>query len=184
MIVKRSRREHALVARVRSEHLHGLRVCSRSLLRLCELVSAVSLLSTWPSSVCFPAAEAGIVVVGHSARGSCAGALPRLISLLGFRSCVLTDCLAGRVISFAAAISRLCSLLSAVLAIAGLEPSSSSPEPEGRLLIERYAGQVTQHPEQQWRSSEGACAPHERYDVRTCVRGGWQARALWSLKGC
>lgn len=80
-----------------------------------------------------------------------------LVSLLVLRSVGLSDCacLAARAESFIVTESLLLSPFSGTLAIAS--PSSSSPEPDGRLLISRSARQTRQHPDS---------------PVAT-VRGGW-----------
>lgn len=131
----RSRRiEHALVASVRKEHLHGPRRWPR---RWSAAAWIVSLLGTQLSRVVL-SSSGGVetAVCGHDVRCSWLDDLAdsRLLLCSGdFR-----DGLALRAVSFAIVISPLFSLFSlfpGMLAFA--QSSSSSPEPEGRLLIER-----------------------------------------------
>jgi hypothetical protein len=123
--------EHRLVASVRYEHLHGLRMCPRLCRCDCVAASAASLLCTLLGSGLFSAVDVGPTWCGQGLR--CSLALDLRASLLVLRSGGLRDCLAARGVSFAGVISLLFSARSGGCGVAGTESSS-------RLLIEHYGG--------------------------------------------
>jgi hypothetical protein len=143
-MVRSSIIEQRLVASVKSEHLHGLRICPRLWRWCCAAASAASLLCTLLGSGLFSAVAEDSTFCGQGLR--CSLAVDLRASLLVLRSGGLRDCLAARGVSFAGVISLLFSAGRGGVA-ADTEASSSSPEPDGRLLIERYGGdaRIQQH---------------------------------------
>lgn len=141
-MVSRSRMEHALVARVRREHLHGLRM----LLRCCSVPLCLgSLLCERGSREDLASEEAEAGVCGHEVRRSWLvdrrGSRPVLRSAADFTGCCAPEgVLAARGESFAeAAMSLLLSDDGLGLAQVLSASSSSSAEPDGRLRIEPAA---------------------------------------------
>lgn len=139
-----SRIEHRLVTSVRNEHRHGLRMFNRWCCLCSTAPSALSLLGTGSSSECLSRLGLAIAVCTYCDLDSADAVL--LVSRLALRSGGLSEC-AGRALfagSFIVAESLLLSPFSVPLAFA--DPSSSSAEPDGRLLIERGARQTRPHP--------------------------------------
>ena len=178
MMASSRRIEHALVASVRREHLHGLRIGPRLRRWCCAVASAPSLL--WPllASGLFSFTVCGPIGCGQGCRWSFADDLR--VSLLVLRSGGLSDCLAALGVSFGCVISLLFSALSDVLEVADVEPSSFS-EPEGRLLIERCPDDDTFQDNSSRDSDEAVTLLGGTVVRRSRVAGGscsWMARAL------
>jgi hypothetical protein len=141
-MARRSSIEHALVASVRNEHCHGPRIRMRCRWRCSDDAVGISLLSPLALSGLFSSGGLGTLVCGQGVRCSWVDLRVSLLVLYsgGFKFCLAPRGESLVIAMVSAVVSRLLSPFSDVLAlVAGWVPSSSSPEPDGRLLIEGRA---------------------------------------------